>query len=50
MPHKFRDVEKFFIKIAKLEVRVERLMAFQKWEMTLLAGIILLLVKVALSR
>lgn len=35
----------FLERLAKLEVQVESLMTYQKWQMGLLAGIILLMVK-----
>lgn len=40
MPTKFKDVEKFFERIAKLEARVENLMTWQKWQMCILATIL----------
>jgi len=50
MPKKRYDVEKFFEELGTLKTQVKGLMTWQKWEMTLLTGIILLLLKVALSR
>lgn len=40
MPTKFKDVERFFERIAQLEARVENLMDWQKWQMALLAAIL----------
>lgn len=45
MPTKFKDVEKFFERIASLEAKVEGLMTFQKWQTGLLAALILMAVK-----
>lgn len=45
MPTKLRDVEKFFERIAVLEAKVEGLVAYQKWQMGLLAAILLMAVK-----
>jgi hypothetical protein len=45
MPTKLEDVKKFFERIAVLEAKVEGLMTFQKWQMALLAAILLLAMK-----
>lgn len=37
--------DRFLERLAKLETRVENLMTYQKWQMGLLAGILLLAVK-----
>lgn len=45
MPNKLEDVKKFFERIAILETKVENLMAYQKWQLGLLAAILLIAVK-----
>lgn len=45
MPSKLDDVKKFFERIAVLEAKVEGLMTYQKWQMGLLAAILLIAVK-----
>lgn len=45
MPSKLKDVEKFFERITALEVKVEGLMTYQRWQMGLLAAILLMAVK-----
>lgn len=50
MPTKFRDVERFFERIASLEARVENLMNWQKWQMGILAMILLAALKLLVMR
>ena len=45
MPSKHEDVEEFFERMAVLETQVKNLMVFQKWQMGVLAAILLLAVK-----
>ena len=45
MPTKLKDVERFFERIAALETQVASLMTFQKWQMAVLATILMLAVK-----
>lgn len=45
MPNKLEDVKKFFERIAVLEAKVENLMTYQRWQMGLLAAILLMAVK-----
>jgi len=45
MPTKKHDVEKFFERIAVLETKVASLMTWQKWQMGILAAILLLALK-----
>ncbi len=45
MPSKLEDVKKFFERIAVLEAKVENLMNYQKWQMGLLAAILLIAIK-----
>lgn len=41
MPTKYEDVKRFFERIATLEARVENLMDYQKWQMAILAAILI---------
>ncbi len=50
MPSLAKDVKMFFERITALETKVEALMLFQKWQMALLAALILMLLKVALKQ
>lgn len=50
MPTKLKDVEMFFQRIAKLEARVENLMDWQKWQMGILAVVLIAAVKVLVGR
>jgi len=45
MPTNKRDVEQFFTRLAILETKVSSLMTFQKWQMAVLAAILMLAVK-----
>lgn len=45
MPTNKQDVERFFERLAILETKVAALMTFQKWQMGLLAAILMLAVK-----
>ena len=45
MPTRLKDVQEFFERIATLEAKVEGLMTYQRWQMGLLAAILLLAVK-----
>ena len=45
MPSNKRDVKEFFERLTILETKVAGLMIFQKWQMTLLAAILLLAIK-----
>lgn len=46
MPTRLKDVEKFFERMAKLEAQVANLMTWQKWQMGVLAAILLAALKV----
>ena len=48
MPSKPNDVKEFFERLAKLEVRMQSVMSFQKWQTGLLAGLILIAAKALL--
>lgn len=50
MPTRLKDVEKFFERMAVLETKVEGLMTWQKWQMGVLAMILLAAVKMLVSR
>lgn len=50
MPTKFRDVQEFFERISKLEARVENLMDWQRWQMGILAVLLIAAVKVIVSK
>ncbi len=50
MPTKLKDVERFFERIASLEARVENLMSWQKWQMGILAVVLIAAVKVLVVR
>lgn len=45
MPNNKHDVEQFFIRIAILETQMKQLMTFNKWQMAVLAAILMLAVK-----
>lgn len=45
MPSNQKDVQRFFERLAILETKVANLMTFQKWQMGLLAAILMLAVK-----
>lgn len=45
MPNNKKDVDEFFERMAVLETKVAGLMTFQKWQMALLAAILLLAIK-----
>ncbi len=45
MPSKREDVKEFFERLTKLEVRMQNVMSFQKWQTGLLAGLILMAAK-----
>lgn len=44
MPSKLKDVQEFFERIATLEAKVEGLMTYQKWQVSLLIAIIAVLI------
>ncbi len=50
MPNKIEDVKKFFERIAVLETKVEALMSYQKWQVGLLAALILMAAKEVLFK
>lgn len=45
MPNSKEDVKEFFQRISVLETQVKGLMTFQKWQMALLAAILLFAIK-----
>lgn len=49
MPTLARDVKEFFERLTALEAKVEGLMAYQKWQMALLAALLLMLLKVVVK-
>lgn len=50
MPNKYEDVKRFFERIASLEARVENLMTWQRWQMGILAAILLAALKLLVTR
>jgi hypothetical protein len=42
---KGKEAEEFFERLARLEVRVEALMTWQKWQMGILSGLVLIALK-----
>lgn len=50
MPNRYKDVKEFFERIATLEAKVEGLMTYQRWQMGLLAAILVLAVKAWITK
>lgn len=50
MPSTIADVKKFFERIAILETKVENLMVWQKWQMGILAVLLVAALKVLVNR
>ena len=50
MPEKIKDVKEFFTRIAVLETKVDNLMTINKWQMGIVAAILLLAVKTWIAR
>ncbi len=50
MPNKPSEVKEFFERLTKLEVKMENVMSFQKWQTGLLAALILMAAKALLWR
>jgi hypothetical protein len=44
MPSKIKDVEKFFQEFGELKAKVEGLIDYQKWQMGLLAAILVVVI------
>lgn len=45
MPNKPEEVKEFFERLTKLEVQMENVMSFQKWQTALLAALIIMACK-----
>jgi len=50
MPEKMKDVKQFFIRIAILETKVDNLMTINKWQMGIVAAILVLAIKTWVTR
>ncbi len=50
MPNKPSDIQEWRERLIKLEVKMETVMSFNKWQTGLLAGIILMLAKAIIWR